>query len=340
LIDQLKASLSSKVRMATQVTQVAQAQQAKVTITPLRISTMTVTGHLGTKIDIPKLWAAIPIMPYWYLGEGILKMEHNMNKKGLCRGDIMLKRKKQKKKFYNQATIIIRLETGAGTWKEVNVKMFSNGGVQMTGILSEEMGKRSIEVLLRELKAKVPAETFKEIFTDPTDATQAKEPSLYRYAIQLVNSDYSIGVPIRRDRLHKILVQNYKLFSTFESDIYQGVNTKYFVNQQRPEGIMPGLCGCPTLCPGSGNGLEIGSCKTVTIAPFQTGKLIITGARTLGQIQEAYAYVNQIIVKYAEEIIRPLPPSRPVPEKIVAKKADNKWISHPSPRHMQVFSVA
>lgn len=52
----------------------AQVNTAKVTITPLRISTMTVTGHIGTKIDIPKLWAAVPIMPYWYLAEGILKM--------------------------------------------------------------------------------------------------------------------------------------------------------------------------------------------------------------------------------------------------------------------------
>ena len=127
---QLKASLSSKVRMA-------QVNTAQVTITPLRISTMTVTGHIGTKIDIPKLWAAVPIMPYWNLAEGILKMEHNMNKKGMCRHDIMLKRKKQKKKFYNQATIIVRLATNENEWKEVNVKLFSNGGVQMTGILSE-----------------------------------------------------------------------------------------------------------------------------------------------------------------------------------------------------------
>ena len=82
----------------------AQVNTAQVTITPLRISTMTVTGHIGTKIDIPKLWAAVPIMPYWNLAEGILKMEHNMNKKGMCRHDIMLKRKKQKKKFYNQAS--------------------------------------------------------------------------------------------------------------------------------------------------------------------------------------------------------------------------------------------
>ncbi|MEI6732289.1 MAG: hypothetical protein WCK90_06450, partial [archaeon] len=168
---------------------------------------MTVTGHIGTKIDIPKLWDAVPIMPYWYLAEGILKMEHNMNKKGLCRHDIMLKRKKQKKKFYNQATIIVRLATNENEWKEVNVKLFSNGGVQMTGILSEEMGKQSIVVLLRSLKEKVPSETYKLVFP-PTP--EYPEPFLYRYAIQLVNSDYSIGVPVRRDRLHKIFVQNYK----------------------------------------------------------------------------------------------------------------------------------
>jgi len=313
----------------------AQVNTAKVTITPLRISTMTVTGHIGTKIDIPKLWAAIPVMPYWCLAEGILKMEHNMNKKGMCRHDIMLKRKKQKKKFYNQATIIVRLGTQENEWKEVNVKLFSNGGVQMTGILSEEMGKQSIMVLLRTLKEKVPDATYKEIFP-PTPAYP--EPVLYRYAIQLVNSDYSIGVPVRRDRLHKIFVQNYKLFSTFESDIYQGVNTKYFVNEKRPSTTMPGLCGCPTLCLGSGTGLELGSCKTVTIAPFQTGKLIITGARTLAQIEEAYNYVNMIITKHAEEIIRPLPPSRPMPGKIVSKKNESRWITHPSPRHMQEFT--
>jgi len=326
--NQLKASLSSKGRMA-------QVNTAKVTITPLRISTMTVTGHIGTKIDIPKLWDAIPIMPYWCLAEGILKMEHNMNKKGMCRHDIMLKRKKQKKKFYNQATIIVRLATNENEWKEVNVKLFSNGGVQMTGILSEEMGKQSIIVLLRTLKEKVSAAIYKEVFPPTSDYP---EPILYRYAIQLVNSDYSIGVPVRRDRLHKIFVQIYKLFSTFESDIYQGVNTKYFVNDKRPPTTMPGLCGCPTLCSGSGTGTELGSCKTVTIAPFQTGKLIITGARTLGQIQEAYEYVNMIITKHAEEIIRPLPPTRPMPEKIVNKKNESRWISHPSPRHMQVFT--
>jgi hypothetical protein len=302
----------------------------KVTVTPLRISTMTVTGHLGTKIDIPKLWAVVPIMPYWYLGEGILKMEHNMNKKGMCRHDILLKRKKPKKKFYNQATLIIRLETQPTCWKEVNVKMFSNGGVQMTGILSEDMGRQAIAVLLKTLKTQ-PPEVFSEIFET--------EPGLVRYATQLVNSDYSIGVPVRRDRLHKILVNVYKLFSTFESDIYQGVNTKYFVNNMRPATTMPGLCGCPTLCSGSGNGLEIGSCKTVTIAPFQTGKLIITGARTLAQIEEAYAYMNMIITKHAEEIIRPLPPSRPVVEKAPSKKTENRWISHPSPRHMQEFPM-
>jgi TATA-box binding protein (TBP) (component of TFIID and TFIIIB) len=322
--------------------QLIQSQQ-KVIITPLRISTMTVTGHLGTKINIPKLWDAIPIMPYWNLAEGLLKMEHNMNKKGLSRTDILLKRKKQKKKFFNQATVIVRIELTSKTWKEVNVKLFSNGGTQMTGILSEDMGKKAINMLLQTVKNAIDPAVFKEIF--------AEEPSLIRYATQLVNSDYSIGVAIRRDRLHRILVQNYRLFSTFESDIYQGVNTKYFVNKERPEGTMPGLCGCPSLCTGSGTGLTIGSCKSVTIAPFQTGKLIITGARTLEQIVEAYNYVNMIITTHAEEIIRPLPPARTMPlivptalqtERQTSKKSSNeaKWVQHPSPRQCHEFLVS
>jgi hypothetical protein len=48
-----------------------------------------------------------------------------------------------------------------------------------------------------------------------------------KFSVQLLNSDYKMNSLVRRDELHRILVNQYKLFSTLETTIYQGINTKY-----------------------------------------------------------------------------------------------------------------
>lgn len=289
-------------------------------ITPLRISTMTTTCQMGSKIVLDNLFKDVKTIPYWYLGEGILKMEYKGETKGICRNDIMLRRKRVKKTFFNQSSLVVRLLVDVNTWKEVNIKLFSNGGVQMTGVPDDRTGQKAIEWLAHEIEEKYPA-------TFPTAR------KIHRYETQLVNSDYSIGVPIRREKLHKILVETYGLFSTFESTIYQGVNTKFYFNKARKTGP-PGICLCPTPCEGTGSGEAIGDCKRITISPFQTGRIIITGARSLEQIEEAYHFMNDIFKKHASEIIRvslvqPKQESTPAPS-----KNKHLWVPHPSPRNI------
>jgi hypothetical protein len=122
----------------------------------------------------------------------------------------------------------------------------------------------------------------------------------------MMNSDYTIGAAIRRDRLYKILVETYGLWSSFEPTIYQGVNTKFFWNKERPatEDI-PGICVCPTPCDGSGSGYGIGNCKKITISPFRTGSIIITGAQQPEQLQDAYDFMNTVLRNHATEVLRP-----------------------------------
>lgn len=289
-------------------------------ISPLRISTMTTTCQMGTGIILNNLFKDIVTIPYWYLGEGILKMEYKGETKGICRNDIMLRRKRVKKTFFNQSSLVIRLNVAPHTWKEVNIKLFSNGGVQMTGVPDDKTGRIAIEWLSKEIEKKYP-DTF------------PKPSNIHRYVTQLVNSDYSIGVPIRREKLHKILVETYGLFSTFESTIYQGVNTKFYYNKARKTGP-PGICLCPKPCDGTGSGEEIGDCKRITISPFQTGCIIITGARSLEQIEEAYNFMNEVLKKHASEIIRvslvqPKQETAPAPV-----KNKHVWVPHPSPRNI------
>lgn len=296
----------------------------QINITPLRISTMTTTCQMGTTINLDKLFTQIKTIPYWFLGEGVLKMEFKGETKGVCRNDIMLRRKRVKKTFFNQSSLVVRLQTSNSTWKEINVKLFSNGGVQMTGVPDDRTGRAAINWLAESVQT-----SYEGVF--------AKPYNIHKYETQLVNSDYSIGVPIRRERLHKILVETYGLFSTFESTIYQGVNTKFYFNKARQEGPA-GICLCPQPCEGTGTGEKIGDCKRITISPFQTGRIIITGARSLEQIEEAYKFMNEVFIKHASEIIRVsvvAPKSETVtPTPTTSSKAKHLWVPHPSPRNI------
>jgi hypothetical protein len=302
------------------------AQTPPLQISKLRISTMTTTCQMGTVINLEILFNSIKTLPYWYLGEGVLKMEYKGQTKGMCRNDIMLKRKREKKTFFNQSSIVIRLERAENTWKEVNIKLFSNGGVQMTGVPDDATGRAAIEWLGAHIETE-----YKDVFKN--------NRNINKYETQLVNSDYSIGVPIKREKLHKILVETYGLFSTFESTIYQGVNTKYYFNKARTEGP-PGICLCPNPCDGTGLGEKIGDCKRITISPFQTGRIIITGARSLEQIEEAYHFMNELFTKHASEIIRvmmvnPKGEAAPVTKTVSANgKVKHLWVPHPSPRNI------
>ena len=266
--------------------------------TPLRISTMVATAHFGCTLDLNLLFNNIKslLIPLWYPTEGILKFEHKENVIGESHRDALTKRKISNKSFFNQSTLVIRRNNPNGIgWKEVNLKLFANGGVQMTGIVSEEFATDSIKWLLSHIKV-LPIRPF------------AEEPSINRFAVQLINSDFSVGVPLKRDKLHEIITQRYGLLSLLESTIYQGVNTKYYYNNYNTDESRMGQCICSGFCQGQGDGNGDGQCKRITISFFQTGNIIITGARNMEQINEAFRFVNKFMDNHASEIIRPMPP--------------------------------
>ncbi len=124
--------------------------------------------------------------------------------------------------------------------------------------------------------------------------------------LQLINSDYHVNGNINRDVLHTILSDKYRLFSSFEKLIHQGVNVKYYYNTGADKTATKGICNCPDPCPGTGEGDAVGQCKKITILAFQTGDIIVTGARAKAQLDEAYSYMNTILKAHSKEILRPL----------------------------------
>jgi hypothetical protein len=294
-------------------------------IGPLRISTMVVTAHLGTTINLQNLLeyfyeVAIPLS---WPEEGFLKVEYKpilavpenatpaeLQKAkqrakaqekvviGTCDRDELTKRKKSKNIFFNQSTLVVRRKymtgpNGEDLFKEVNIKLFKNGGIQMTGIPSDTFAQETLAWLAKELTR----------FSQPVCDSP---PAPHRYSIQLINSDYQVNGSINRERLHEILIGEYNLFSSFESTIYQGCDTKYFYNEAAPPDAPEGICPCgETICSGTGDGRTLGSCKEITISPFHTGSVIITGARRFEQIDKAYIYINKILKAHCNEVIKP-----------------------------------
>ena len=272
--------------------------------TPLRISTKVITANMGTTMNAKLLFENIKsiLIPLWWPGQGVLKMEHDTSVIGQSSRDAFSKRGVSAKTFFNQSTIVLRkaINQEQTQFKEVNVKLFGNGGIQMTGIPAEEFARDTLSWLLEEL-IKVPGAIF------------AEKPTLQKFKVQLINSDYQVAHAINRTALHTILSRTYGLFSTFESTIYQGVNTKYYYNDKHPDPDRPGICLCSVRCRGQGSGSGPGECKRITMSVFQTGKIIITGGRYLFQLEEAYNFLNKVLQDHAEEVLRlPQPDEKPL----------------------------
>ena len=121
-----------------------------------------------------------------------------------------------------------------------------------------------------------------------------EECKITNYKIVLINSDFYAGFEIKRDILHQYLIDKYQIFSSYEPCIYPGVNSKFYWNKKYTHKTHLGKCYCSKLCNGKGDGDGNGNCKKITVSTFQSGSVIITGARSMEQINDAYIFINKV----------------------------------------------
>ena len=208
------------------------------------------------------------------------------------------------------------------------MKLFDSGGIQMTGVKSKEFAVEAVAWLLELIKT-LPVSPFRpvdpvinsnsasasvaSVATTATAESKSKakpkpkpstntSPSITKVDISLINTDYSLDCDIQQDNLHRLLIERYNLFSMLEKTIYQGVNAKYFYNTNN-HGTGVCACGLPTFCKGQGTGDGKGECKRITMSIFRTGKIIITGARTMDQIEEAYRFLNHVFDTHKDTVL-------------------------------------
>lgn len=318
---------------------------------PLRISTLTGTCQITSDINL------LVLSQYLQLSKHITYINYgDIVSKGVNITPKSAKKKKNKRVFYNQITIIIK----QGENRYNNIKLFANGAVSMTGLQSIEEGETSINIILDSIRnlsgkilysitdnyynthikvdntdIKLKCSACNQEFTHYAmklsnickhyicnscskehdkcshsdcntsyyiDSLKNKEATIKKMKIVLINSDYKANFRINQKKLHPLIVNKYNIFSTFEPTIYPGVKSMYYWNTAYKDYPIKGKCYCTKTCNGKGNGDGDGNCKKVTTAVFQSGSVLITGGRSLEQINDGYNFINTILKNEFNEI--------------------------------------
>lgn len=264
----------------------------KPTPTELRVSTMSAKCRITREIMIERFITHIynqilkhkddKEYTYPFIGVKYRDIEINILEK---------KKKTTKKSFYNQATLIIKPSDDI---RQQNIKLFNNSSISLTGCKIKSDGLNAIRTIIKEMK-KTP-----DIFESEEDRDQINYED---YNITLINSDYCLNYTIDRLKLSDLLINKYNLFVTYTPDIYPGVKVYYYWNPLYKNN--KGLCQCEKKCEDKKKKeLDETSCKRITIAVFQSGKVIITGSNKMRQTKDAYNTINKIIMKNYKDIRR------------------------------------
>lgn len=136
---------------------------------------------------------------------------------GMSKKDIMNCRGKQKNAFYNCFAMILRFYCH-GEFKEIHVKVFNTGKLEIPGILNNEL-LTTVQRMILEIIQPYILTPIEYIETDRGEENV------------LINSNFNCGFYINRDKLHAILrSEKYGLGPAYDPCSYPGVKCKYYFN--------------------------------------------------------------------------------------------------------------
>jgi len=134
---------------------------------------------------------------------------------GVCKKDLLSYRSKKKRAFFNCFVLIIRLFHN-NEFKEMHVKVFNTGKLEIPGIQSEVILIKLLDSLVNILRPFLGSDT--NYITEKTETV-------------LINSNFNCGYFIDRDKLHDILKYKYRINSNFDACSYPGIQCKFYYDR-------------------------------------------------------------------------------------------------------------
>jgi len=131
---------------------------------------------------------------------------------GTCKKDILSYRSKKKRAFFNCFVLILRLFY-KNEYKEVHVKVFNTGKLEIPGIQNDDLLTQTLTLLVEQLRP---------VVGEDLDYLKDKSETV------LINSNFNCGYYIDRDKLHDLLKYKYRINSNFDACSYPGIQCKFY----------------------------------------------------------------------------------------------------------------
>ena len=213
---------------------------------------------------------------------------------GLSRKDITSYRCKKKSAFYNCFVVIMRLLYN-NVYKEIHVKVFNTGKMEIPGIQNENILHQALTLLTDILRPVVAIPSL----ADPLQFIASKSETV------LINSNFSCNYYIDREKLYRILKYKYKINSAYDPCSYPGIQCEFYYKKSNNRllceqtGKQPAALGQTQLVE---EGKENDHMK-VSFMIFRTGSVLIVGKCTEPILYEIYDFLCKLfIVEYLEII--------------------------------------
>lgn len=275
--------------------------------TPYRISTITSNAKILLKgneeridINLITLFDKININCNDVIGCYVYtsRFENKSSVNKIVRGNYIKKKRtiQHKRTFDNQISFVYKFADNY----YVNVKVFQNGSLHITGSRTVEDISVPLEKLIKEIKDN-KIDILKSENYNLDDIIYAD------ISILMINTDFKIfkepeytnKFSIKRRTLHNILINDYNMIARFDPSTYPGVKIEYWWNNIND--IRDASTHYDKRNVKSKSNVKEGI-KKITIAVFESGSILITGAITIEQVDETYTFICNIIEKNKEII--------------------------------------
>lgn len=139
---------------------------------------------------------------------------------GICKKDILSYRSKKKGAFYNCFVVILRV-LYEDKFKEIHIKVFNTGKLEIPGIQKDGLLKCSINLLINILRE----------ITDNKEVNYLETSE----STVLINSNFNCGFYIDREKLFNILRFDYGINSCYDPCSYPGIQCEFYYNKEKIE---------------------------------------------------------------------------------------------------------